>query len=75
MSSLPAQRDHWLVALAATVLAATLVVPWFAGRSETALMLALGEAAATQSPLLAAATLAVWFAWRSSFAALAPAAG
>ena len=65
------RRDPWLHGLAAFAVLATLVLPWFAERGGSALMLALGGAAAAHAPVVAAALLGLWFAWRSNFAALA----
>ena len=68
------QRDRWLLGLAALASIATLVLPWFAERGSSALMLTLGGAATAHAPVLAAALLGLWFAWRANFAALAASA-
>jgi iron(III) transport system permease protein len=69
------RRDRWLIGGSALALAAALVLPWSAGVSGSALMLALGGAATVHAPVLLAALLAGVFAWRSNFAALAAATG
>ena len=68
------RHDRWTIGFAAIALLAATVLPWFAGRSGSALTLALGSAAVQYPPVLAAALLALWFAWRSNFAALTAAA-
>ena len=77
--SLPApttsrRPDRWLLALAASALAATLLLPWFAGTSASALTGALDGALTAHAPVLIACVLALWCAWRSNFAPLAAAA-
>jgi iron(III) transport system permease protein len=69
------RRDRWLVGLAAVALFAALALPWFLGRSGSALMLALGGAATAHAPVLLAGALALWFAGRSKFGPLVCAAG
>ena len=66
--------DRWTLGLAALALAATLLLPWFAGRAGAALTLALGGAPMAHAPVIAAALLSLWFAWRSRVAALAASA-
>ena len=70
-ATVAARRDLWLLGLAAFAVLATLVLPWFAERGGSALMLASGGAAPAHAPVVAAALLGLWFAWRSRFAALA----
>ncbi|HEY6133776.1 MAG TPA: hypothetical protein VIW70_07350, partial [Rubrivivax sp.] len=69
------RRDRWLVGLAVVALLAGLTLPWFLGRSGSALMLALGGAATAHAPVLVAGGLGLWFAWRANFGALALIAG
>ena len=66
--------DRWTLGLAALALAATLLLPWVAGRAGAALTLALGGAPMAHAPVIAAALLSLWFAWRSRVAALAASA-
>jgi iron(III) transport system permease protein len=78
--SLPTPRalprhDRWSVGLAALACAASLALPWFAGRDGSAATHALGGAAQTHAPVLVAALVSVLLAWRSSFAALVASAG
>ena len=68
------RRDSWLIGLAASALAATLVLPWFAQGSASALAWALDGAALAHVPVVAAALLSIALAWRANFAALAAAA-
>ena len=69
------RHDRWLLGLAALALLALLALPWFAERSGSAAMLALGGTAWVHAPVLAAAALSLGFAWRSHFKALTASAG